>query len=264
MSDEKKVEKYYDDVSAEYDEKRREKYISIIDEIMWSHITAVLGQVKKGRILDAGGGTGEWSIPMAKEGFDVTLVDLSEKMIQVAEKKSKEAGVFDKMTFRKANLNDLEFEDGYFDAVLCIGEVLSCIDSDLLHTVIEELARVLKSGGKMILTGANRYFFSLYFLKNSIEKSRDMLTSPTIEAPDNPKALLFSKDELEKLLEKHNICIEKVIGVGVLTLLYKEYLQEKTLGEKECEYLKELECTLGQVSGVREIAPSILVTCSKR
>lgn len=45
------------------------------------------------RILDAGGGTGAFAIPLAKDGYDVTLLDASAEWIQLASEKAARSGV---------------------------------------------------------------------------------------------------------------------------------------------------------------------------
>lgn len=264
MSEKEKAEEYYDAVADEYDEREEEQYFVLINELMWSQIREAFAQIKGGKILDAGGGTGKWSILLAKEGFRVTLIDISEKMIQSAREKAERLKIADRMIFKKGDLKNLEFEDESFDAVLCEGEVLSCIDHNLKDQVVGELTRVLKKGGKLMLSAGNRYFFSLYFMRDSLEKSRDMLTALTVQAPDNPTSPLYSRDELEKLLKKHGVAVDKVSGVGVLTLFYLEHLRKKTLEKEELRHLKELEHVLSQIEGIREIAPSIRIIGTKK
>lgn len=264
MSEKKDAEEYYDTVAEEYDREEEEPFFILINELAWSQIKEALAPVKGGKVLDAGGGTGKWSILLSKEGFDVTMTDISDKMIKIAEKKAKKAGVADKMTFQRADLSKLEFEDGLFDAVLCEGEVLSCIDYDAKDQVIGEMARVLKKGGKLIVSAGNRYFFALYFLRESTEAAKNLLTAPTINAPDNPKSPLYSRTELEKLLEKHSISVEKTIGAGVLTLPYVDHLRGKPLEKGNLDHLKEIERILCQMDGIKEIAPSIRVIGTKQ
>jgi S-adenosylmethionine-dependent methyltransferase len=259
VSEEEKVKEYYDTTADEYDEKRKEQYFSIIDELSWEQITGNLILSEHRKILDAGGGTGEWSIPLAEEGFEVTMIDISEKMIQMAQKKAEEAGVSDRMNCVTGNLKNLQFDDGWFDAVVCEGEVLSCIEPEAVDSVIGEIARVLRRGGKLIVSAGNRYFLSLFFLKDSIAHARAMLTASSVKAPADITSSLFSRQELEKTLQNHGIAVESTVGVGVLTLFYKEYLQKKSLQEEERAHLKELERALSQSDGVKEIAPSIRV-----
>ena len=45
------------------------------------------------RILDAGGGTGAFAIPLAKDGYDVTLLDASAEWIQLASEKAARSGL---------------------------------------------------------------------------------------------------------------------------------------------------------------------------
>ena len=43
---------------------------------------------EKGTLLDLGCGTGEFSVRFLRDGFSVTGVDLSEKMLDIAEEKN--------------------------------------------------------------------------------------------------------------------------------------------------------------------------------
>lgn len=45
------------------------------------------------RLLDVGCGTGEWTLKIAQEGFEVTGIDLSDSMLAVASNKALEAGI---------------------------------------------------------------------------------------------------------------------------------------------------------------------------
>jgi len=57
------------------------------------------------RLLDVGCGTGELSIRLAQEGFEVTGIDLSEDMLTVAQGKTEEKGV--KVDYFQQNMTEL-------------------------------------------------------------------------------------------------------------------------------------------------------------
>jgi len=44
---------------------------------------------KKGLILDAGGGPGRYTIELAKRGYNIILLDLIPKMLEIAKRKKK-------------------------------------------------------------------------------------------------------------------------------------------------------------------------------
>src|SRR4051812_18158430 len=58
------------------------------------------------RLLDLACGTGELSIRLAQDGFQVTGVDLSEDMLAVAQAKAEDAGV--RIPFYQQNMADLD------------------------------------------------------------------------------------------------------------------------------------------------------------
>ena len=69
-------------------------------------------------ILDIGCGTGEHAIRMAQLGYEVTGIDLSPDMINIAKEKAKRAGL--SIEFRCINLHELNTV-GEFQAAYCLG-----------------------------------------------------------------------------------------------------------------------------------------------
>ena len=70
------------------------------------------------RILDAGGGTGAFAIPLANDGYDVTLLDASAEWIRLAREKAARSGV--SLACVLAPVEDApDAVQGPFDAILC-------------------------------------------------------------------------------------------------------------------------------------------------
>lgn len=97
---------------------------------------------EKGRVLDAGCGPGRDAQILSDRGFNVTGIDLSEEMIDEAKDRDAEFHVMD--------VRDLEFEDEAFDAVLA-NQLLIFFTGRERREALEELSRVLKSGGVFFL-----------------------------------------------------------------------------------------------------------------
>jgi len=70
------------------------KWIEIYDHITWDKtIKPYLSDDRDALILDAGGGTGKWTIPITGLGYRVTLTDISEGMLKVAKQKLAKANL---------------------------------------------------------------------------------------------------------------------------------------------------------------------------
>jgi cyclopropane fatty-acyl-phospholipid synthase-like methyltransferase len=79
------------------------------------------------QLLDLGCGTGELSIRLAKKGFNVTGIDLSEDMLTVAHAKAVEAGV--NIPFFEQNMADLEGQ-GDFNIITIFCDSLNYLSSE--------------------------------------------------------------------------------------------------------------------------------------
>jgi len=82
-----RVRAYFDQLAQDYDASLPWDELTerIYDELTWHHIEPYLPSA--GLVLDAGGGTGKWAIPIAERGLKVVLLDLSEGMLEVARRK---------------------------------------------------------------------------------------------------------------------------------------------------------------------------------
>jgi SAM-dependent methyltransferase len=96
-------------------------------------------------VLDVGCGVGATTCYLAKAyGCHAVGVDLRESMIARSNERAEKEGVTDQVEFKVADAQDLPFEDGTFDVVLC--ESVATFIEDK-QQVARELARVVKPGG---------------------------------------------------------------------------------------------------------------------
>lgn len=99
------------------------------------------------KVLDCAAGTGELSLAAARKAERVICTDCSGEMLKVARKKAKKRR-FVNIEFERANIFHLEYENEAFDIVIA-GNVLHLLEKP--ENAVRELARVTKSGGKILL-----------------------------------------------------------------------------------------------------------------
>jgi len=99
-------------------------------------------------ILDAGCGTGNFSLALAKEGFKVVGIDFAQGMLEKAKKKAMENSI-NSIIFERVDLNQiLPYPSNYFDSVICMLVLPYVKNPDF---TINEFERVLKPGGTLII-----------------------------------------------------------------------------------------------------------------
>lgn len=108
-------------------------------------------------ILDIGCGTGRHAIELAKRGYQVTGVDLSEAQLARAREKAAAAGVT--VDFRQGDARQLEF-GAEFDLAMMVCEGGFCLmeTDEMNFRILQGACRALKPGGKLVLTALNALF----------------------------------------------------------------------------------------------------------
>jgi ubiquinone/menaquinone biosynthesis C-methylase UbiE len=132
-----------------------------VDRCEKKAVFALLPPVTGLRILDAGCGTGNFSLTLADWGADMVGVDRSSAMLSRARGKRWEGP--GKVEWVRGDLAQLPFPAHSFDGVISLVALDFIIARE---AVIRELARVLKPGGFLVVAVLNRY--SLWTLKRKL------------------------------------------------------------------------------------------------
>lgn len=120
------------------------------------------------RILDIGCGTGRHSIELAKRGYNVTGIDLSESQLERAREKAREQNL--SIDFRKHDARALPFENEFDVAIMLCEGGFPLMETDEMNFEILRNATIsLKGKGKLIFTTLN----GLFPLYHSVEEFHD-------------------------------------------------------------------------------------------
>ncbi len=131
---------------------------------LWKRRVAALANVKAGECaLDLCCGTGDISFALARRGADVTGLDFSAKMLEVAQARLGRVKC-GSLKFIQGDAQQLPFPDNSFDAVT-VGYGLRNLSS--WEAGVREMARVAKPGGRIVALDfgkpANALWRALYF-----------------------------------------------------------------------------------------------------
>jgi ubiquinone/menaquinone biosynthesis C-methylase UbiE len=105
-----------------------------------------------GRFLDAGCGTGDFVPDLLARGDEVFAVDFAEEMIEQAERRTGGNGQRGRVRFSVGDVCNLGFPADHFDGIIGVGLIEYITD---YHAAFEEMFRVLKPGGILVVTVPN-------------------------------------------------------------------------------------------------------------
>ncbi len=118
------------------------------------------------KILEIGAGTGRYSVALAKEGMDVTAVELVEANLKILQESSK--GITGIKSYHGDATDLSRFSDNAFDVTLCFGPMYHLYEKTEVNKAIDEAIRVTKPGGVILFAFISVYaiMYANYFQGN--------------------------------------------------------------------------------------------------
>ncbi len=131
---------------------------------------------KGSKILEVGAGTGRYSIALAKEGMDVTAVELVESNLEVLRENGK--GIMKLKAFQGDATDLSRFPDNAFDVTLLFGPMYHLYEADEVNRAIDEAIRVTKPDGVMMFAFLSVFaiMYANYFYGNWAEGQAENFT----------------------------------------------------------------------------------------
>lgn len=107
--------------------------------------------LERGRVLDAGCGSGSMALDLCAAGYEVDAVEQSDEFVDAVQHKVAERGWQERLRVQQASVTKLPFEDNAFDGLVC-GEVLEHVlpEDGGDEAAVRQFYRVLKPGGVLV------------------------------------------------------------------------------------------------------------------
>lgn len=107
------------------------------------------------RVIELGAGYGRFVLPLAKLGYKVTAVDISEKLLQLIKKRARKFGIDKNLNYVNSNFEKPVFES-HFDGAFCIStfHLLSDKEEERIK-ILSNLVKSVKSGGRVLVIEPN-------------------------------------------------------------------------------------------------------------
>lgn len=142
---------FFNEIAHSYDDWYKTRLGAFADEVETELAFKLFSPYKGMRVLDVGCGTGNFSVKLAEKGCVVTGIDISDQMLKKAAAKAAKAGL--NIDFHNMDIYNLAFGNNTFDGVFSMA-TFEFIQKP--KKAFDEMMRVLKPGGKLLIGTINR------------------------------------------------------------------------------------------------------------
>ena len=269
---EQRVKKFYTGcVRQEWNRLVRDPYHRLEFETTLHYLEKYLP--KRGRILDAGGGPGRYTIELAQRGYDLTLLDLTPANLEFARRQIRRARLESRVTqLVEGSIADLSmFADNSFDAVLCLGGPLSHIlDRRKRGKAIRELIRVAERRAPLLVSVISRLSVLVVELGPRYQHEIGERFFPRLrDTGDYPGTSgftachFFLPEELEQAFQSKGVKVLELAGLEGLGSHHPREINKLARNRKRWRIWRKTHyrtCTHPSVVGISE---HMLIVCRK-
>ena len=169
------------------------------------------------RVLDVGGGSGAWAVPLARLGCAVTVVDASPNALAALQRRAREAGVAQLVTAVQGDVDALVEVAPAAAADLVLGHGLLEVVDDPARAVAALRAAAAPGAAVSVLVAGRHAAVLSRTLAGRLAEARALLTDPDGRlGPDDALRRRLDAATLTALLGDGGLRVELLQGDGVL------------------------------------------------
>ncbi|MFK7696929.1 class I SAM-dependent methyltransferase [Paenibacillus sp. HJGM_3] len=191
------------------------------DESVLRFVESNYDEPRKTHLLDLGCGAGRHVIFLAHQGYRVTGIDFSDQALQFTNSILQEYKL--QADLVQGNILALPFDTECFDAVICYGVLYYFYKADI-ETIVRELYRVMKQGGKAFFV-VRSIRDQRYVLGQEVEKNTIVLNDNRTNE-QGMRMHFFEPEELNSLFSEFS---EIEIGIKEESMYSKEVVNSDYL-----------------------------------
>lgn len=173
----------FDEWPERYDQWFATSIGKLAKEVEGNLISDLLGLKSREKILDAGCGTGVFTVDLVAAGAEVVGLDISRPMLSFARKKTSGYAFFPV----QGDMQHLPFDDNFFDKVVSITALEFIADA---KRAVDELSRVTRPGGCVVVATLNSLSsWAARRRAKTLRGQRHILENAFFRSPDELLAL---------------------------------------------------------------------------
>ncbi|UTF60528.1 methyltransferase domain-containing protein [Gilvimarinus sp. DA14] len=196
------------------------------------------------RVLDAGGGQGQFSLPLAAAGHDMVFCDISQNMLLKAKARAGALGCEQRVEFRHQSAQSLAPAEA-FDLVICHALLEWVVEP---MTLLEGLLNRVKPGGYMSVIFYNQHALVYKNLLRANYKkvlSQDYAAYRGSLTPINP----LLPEQVRQFCSERKFSLLCCSGIRV----FHDYILDAEQRQAEPESVLQLELTHSRLAPYRDL-----------
>ncbi|KPB05074.1 class I SAM-dependent DNA methyltransferase [Bacillus sp. CHD6a] len=220
-----------------------DKWVSFVETVKQRYME---GDADRFSVVDVGCGTGELAIRFAKQGWEVSGVDLSESMLAIAHEKASASGL--SIPLFEQNMAELEgFEE--VDCITIFCDSLNYLESEKdVKKTFQSTFKQLKKGGLLLFDVHSLYKMTQVFINNTFTSVEEDVSYIWNSFPgehsnsvEHELSFFVKEEETDRYLRFDELHFQRTFEVET----YKKWLEEigftvrSITGDYSTEYLAE-------------------------
>lgn len=206
------------------------------------------------KVLEIGCGIGTDTINFARDGADVTVVELSDESMRVAQQRAQKFGLSDSITFHNGNAEELTsfVPVEPQDLVYSFGVIHH---SPHPERILEQVENYVRPGSMLKLMVYNRRSWKVLWMvlkhgRGDFRRARQLIAEHSEAQFGSPVTYAYTKRELTEILARHDFRVTDIFVDHIFPWRIPDYLEFRYVKVWYFRWLPErlfrrLECAFG-------------------